>query len=41
MKMMVNGDRILVDKTSKDTMRRLNENGEDVVKKFTYKLPFD
>ena len=27
--------------TCKETVRRWKENGEDVVKKFNYKLPFD
>ena len=38
--MMATGGRILADDTFKETMRRWKENGEDVVKKFKYKLPF-
>ena len=41
MRMMANGGRLLVDETCKGTVRRWKENGEDVVKKFKYKLPFD
>ena len=38
---MDTGGRLLADDTCKETARRRNENGEDVVKKFKYKLPFD
>ena len=41
MRMMDTGGRLLADDTCKDTVRIWNENGEDVVKKFKYKLPFD
>ena len=39
--MMVTYIRLLVDDTFKDTVRRWKWNGEDVVKNFKYKLPFD
>ena len=39
--MMDSGGRLLEDYTCKDTVKRWKENGEDVVKKFKYKLPFD
>ena len=41
MGMMATAGRILADDTCKETVRRWNENEEDVVKKFKYKLPFD
>ena len=41
MRMMATGGRLLADDTRKETVKRWNENGEDVVKKFKYKLPFD
>ena len=41
MRMMVTGGRLLADETCKETVRRWKENGEDAVKKFKYKLPFD
>ena len=40
MKMMATGGRLLADDTCKETVRIWNKNGEDVVKKFKYKLPF-
>ena len=40
MRMMYTGGRLLADDTCKDTVIRWKENGEDVVKKFKYKLPF-
>ena len=40
MMMMDTGGRLLVDDTCKETVRRWKGNGEDVVKKFKYKLPF-
>ena len=41
MRMMSTGDRLLEEETCNYTVRRWKENGEDVVKKFKYKLPFD
>ena len=41
MRMMATGGRLLEDDTCKDTVRIWKENGEDVVKKFKYKLQFD
>ena len=41
MRMMDTGDRLLADDTRKENVRRWNEKGEDAVKKFKYKLPFD
>ena len=41
MRMMPTGGRLLADDTCKETMIKWKENGEDVVKKFKYKLPFD
>ena len=41
MRIMDTGVRLLADDTCKDTVRIWKENGEDVVKKFKYKLPFD
>ena len=41
MRMTATGGRLLEDDTWKETVRRWKENGEDVVKKFKYKLPFD
>ena len=41
MSIMATGGRVLVDDTCKETVRRWNENGEYVVKKFKYKLQFD
>ena len=41
MRMMATGGRLLVDATCKENVRIWKENGEDVVKKFKYKLPFD
>ena len=35
------GVRLLVDDIYKETVIKCKENGEDVVKKFKYKLPFD
>ena len=40
MRMMDTGGRLFDDDTRKETVRRWNENGEDVAKKFKYKLPF-
>ena len=40
-RVMETGGRPLLDETCKETVRRWKENGEDVVKKFKYKLPFD
>ena len=40
MKIMSTGGRILADDTCEDTVRRWKRNGEDLVKKFKYKLPF-
>ena len=34
MRMMATGGVLLADETYKETVRRLNQNGEDVVKKF-------
>ena len=41
MRMMATGDHLFVDDTCKGTIRRWKDNGEDVMKKFKYKLPFD
>ena len=41
MRIMATGGRLLKDNICNDTVRRWKENGEDVVKKFKYKLPFD
>ena len=41
MRMMDTGGRLLADETCKETMKIWKENGEDAVKKFKYKLPFD
>ena len=41
MRIMDTGVRLLADETCKDTVRIWKENGEDVVKKFKRKLPFD
>ena len=41
MRIMATGGRLLTDETCKETVRIWKENGEDVVKKFKYKLPFD
>ena len=41
MMMMTTGGRLLADETCKETVRRWKDNGEDVVKKFKYKLLFD
>ena len=41
MRMMATSGRLLADETCKDTVRRWKENGEEVVKKFKYKLPCD
>ena len=40
MRMMDTGGYILVYDTCKENLRIWNENGEDVVKKFKYNLPF-
>ena len=40
MRMMATGGRILEDDTFKEAVRIWKENGEDVMKKFNYKLPF-
>ena len=40
-RMMATGGRILVDESCKETVRRLKENAEEVLKNFNYKLPFD
>ena len=40
MRMMSNGGRLLADDTRKETKRRCKVNGEDILKKFKYKLPF-
>ena len=40
-RMMATGVCLLADDTCNDTVRRWKENGEDVVKKFKYKLKFD
>ena len=39
MRMMDTGGLLLTDDTCKETVIRWNENGEDVVKKFSYKPP--
>ena len=41
MRMMATGGRLFADDTRKETVRRWKENGEDVVKNFKYKIPFD
>ena len=41
MRMVATDGRLLADEICKEIVRRLKENGEDVVKKFKYKLPFD
>ena len=41
MRMVATGGRLLTDETCKETVRIWKENGEDVVKKFKYKLLFD
>ena len=41
MGMIVTGVCLWVDDTRKDTLRICKENGENAVKKFKYKLPFD
>ena len=41
MRIMATGARLLKDETCKETVRRWKENGEDVVNKFKYNLPFD
>ena len=41
MRMMATGGHLLVGDTCKDTVRIWKKNGEDVVKKFKCKLPFD
>ena len=41
MRMMAAGGRLFTDDTCKEIVGRCKENGEDVVKKFKYKLPFD
>ena len=41
MRMMDTGGRILENYTFKETVRIRKENGEDVMKNFKYKLPFD
>ena len=38
---MAAGGRLFTDDTCKEIVRRCKENGEDVVKKFKHKLPFD
>ena len=38
---MATSSRLLADDTCKETVKIWNENGEDVVKKFKCKLPFD
>ena len=38
---MSTGGRLLVYGTYKETVRRWKANGEDLVKKFKYKIPFD
>ena len=40
-RIMSTAGRILADDTCKETVRRWKENGEEAVKKFKYKLPFD
>ena len=40
-RMMATDGRLLADDTCKETVIRWKEKGEDVVKKFNYKLPFD
>ena len=41
MRMMDTGGHILKDDIFKETVRIRKENGEDVMKNFKYKLPFD
>ena len=41
MRMMANGDLLLSDDISKETVIIWKENREEVVNKFKYKLPFD
>ena len=41
MKIMYNCGLFLADEKCKETVRRWKGNGEDVVNKFKYKLPFD
>ena len=41
MRMIATGGRLLADDTCKETVIKWKENGEDVVKKFKYKLTFD
>ena len=41
MRMMATGGRLLADETYKETVRIWKEHGEDIVKKFKYKLTFD
>ena len=41
MRMMDTVGRLLADDTCKEIVRIWKENGEEVVKKFKYKLPFD
>ena len=40
-RMMAYGGRLLADDTRKETLIRWKKNGENVVKKFKYKMPFD
>ena len=40
MRMVATGGRLLVDDTCNETVRRWKGNGEDIVRKFKYKLPF-
>ena len=40
-RIMATGGRFLADDTCKVTVKRWKENGEGVLKKFKYKLPFD
>ena len=40
-RMMATGGRLLAYETCKETVRIWKENGEDMVKKFKYKLPCD
>ena len=41
MSMKATGGRLLEDGTRKETVKRWNENGEDMAKKSKYKLPSD
>ena len=41
MRLMVTGGRLLVDDTCMETVRRWQENGEDVVRRFKCKMSFD